>query len=122
MSQKQNRTGGFLQSRPALLWILLLVLLIASALFSLFCGRFGLAPSGVVRAVFMGSESSDLELNIVRSIRMPRIILVILVGGGLAISGAAFQGIFQVPPSARYSASCWDGQTRESPDWRFFSV
>lgn len=89
--------GGSLRSRPALLWILLILLLLTSALFSLFCGRYGLAPSSVIQAVFMGSESTDMELNIVRSIRMPRILLVMLVGGGLAISGAAFQGIFQNP-------------------------
>ena len=70
--------------------------MITAAVFSLFMGRYGLAPDTVVRAV-LGLAERSLESNIVLSIRLPRIILTLLVGAGLSISGAAFQGVFQNP-------------------------
>lgn len=72
------------------------MLMLLSAVFSLFMGRYGLAPVNVIRAV-LGFAERDLDANIVLSIRLPRILLTLLVGAGLATSGAAFQGVFQNP-------------------------
>ena len=77
-------------------WILLACLAAAAAVLSLFCGRYGLAPLSVIKAV-LGLAEKNMDANIVLSVRMPRIILTLLVGAGLAISGAAFQGVFQNP-------------------------
>jgi len=44
-----------------------------------------------------GVENNSIESSIILELRIPRIIMNILVGAGLAISGVAFQGIFQNP-------------------------
>ena len=81
---------------PAVIWILLGSLVLAAAFVSLFAGRYPLSPVSVVQTLF-GHPGTDMEANIVWNIRMPRMILTLLVGGGLATSGAAFQGVFQNP-------------------------
>lgn len=43
------------------------------------------------------AEFSKQEANVLLGIRLPRILLAVLVGGGLGISGAALQGLFRNP-------------------------
>ncbi|MGG0891074.1 FecCD family ABC transporter permease [Cytobacillus horneckiae] len=40
---------------------------------------------------------TQMEETIVMNVRLPRILLAMLIGGGLAIAGAAFQGMFANP-------------------------
>lgn len=40
---------------------------------------------------------TDTEETIVMNVRLPRILLAMLIGGGLSIAGAAFQGMFANP-------------------------
>ena len=42
-------------------------------------------------------EYSKQQEAVILAIRMPRVILGILIGGGLAVSGAAMQGLFRNP-------------------------
>lgn len=74
------------------------ILLIIMGFVSLFLGRYSLSPKEVISILIkkvLGTSDSTIEVDVVWNIRMPRMILNILVGGGLAASGAAFQGIFQ---------------------------
>lgn len=48
------------------------------------------------------SGLTDQQASIVRSIRLPRIVLGLLVGASLATSGAAFQGVFRNPLADPY--------------------
>ncbi len=48
------------------------------------------------------SEISDAHKTIIWTIRLPRVLLGALVGGGLALSGAAFQGILKNPMADPY--------------------
>ena len=43
------------------------------------------------------AESSGTEQNVVPLVRLPRVLLALLVGGGLAVGGAALQAIFRNP-------------------------
>lgn len=45
----------------------------------------------------LSGQMSDLETLILMDIRMPRIILNIIVGAGIAVSGATIQGLFRNP-------------------------
>ena len=69
---------------------------------SLFVGRFVIAPVDVARilwAQFFPSEHAwpaSVE-TIVMQIRLPRSILAMFIGAGLAASGAAYQGMFRNP-------------------------
>jgi iron complex transport system permease protein len=67
---------------------------------SLFIGRYPLSVfdiKDVLISFFSGSNTNITHNNIIQYIRLPRAILGILVGGSLAISGAAFQGLFRNP-------------------------
>ena len=74
----------------------LLILPLVTALLCLGIGRMVVAPQQVVRALF-GGQVSDLIYKTVWNIRLPRIILAMLVGGGLAAAGCAFQSLFANP-------------------------
>lgn len=81
-----------------LLWILPLVL----AIVSLGMGRFGVDFMTVVKILFshvfpIEETWTQMEYNVVMTVRLPRIILALLIGAGLSISGASFQGMFANP-------------------------
>ena len=69
-------------------------------LFSLFMGRFTVAPASVLEALgklITHRELDGIQQSVVVGIRLPRTLMAMLVGAGLSVSGAAFQGLFQNP-------------------------
>lgn len=48
------------------------------------------------------SNISDAYMTIIWNIRLPRVLLGVLVGAGLSIAGASFQGMFQNPMADPY--------------------
>ena len=81
-----------------LIWGLPLVI----ALATLGMGRFEVEFMTVLKIlashVFPIEETwTQMEYNVVMTVRLPRIILALLVGAGLSISGASFQGMFANP-------------------------
>ncbi|WP_194774193.1 FecCD family ABC transporter permease [Pararhodonellum marinum] len=90
-TKKQNR----------LLIILFLGLLILGFC-SICLGAFQI-PFSHALSIFMHQFGWDLgtftqqEANVLLQIRLPRIVLAMLVGGGLGIAGAALQGLFRNP-------------------------
>jgi iron complex transport system permease protein len=86
----------------SVIFFLMLAGLMLLILFSLCVGRYTL-PVGEVLQVLLSrllpishSFSSRTE-SIVLTLRLPRIIAAVLVGGALSLSGAAYQGVFQNP-------------------------
>ncbi len=74
-------------------WLILLLTMLV--LCSLCVGRYGVSLSDIVKAFsFSGDE---LTQSLVWKLRMPRILLVIISGGALAVSGVVFQTIFRNP-------------------------
>ena len=59
----------------------------------------GPAPVGLgdVAAALVGRAPSDLAATVVLELRLPRVILAALAGGGLAVAGAAFQALTRNP-------------------------
>ena len=80
-----------------LLWLLLLALL--ACVVGLAVGAVSLPPRVVVAALL--SPEAD-GAAIVRQIRLPRVLLAFLVGGGLGISGAALQALVRNPLADPY--------------------
>ncbi len=76
--------------RPAVLWSVTAVALLALVIASLAIGAVSLAPADVVRALF--GRGDDVATTIVRGLRLPRVVLAMLVGCALGSSGAALQG------------------------------
>ena len=83
-------------NKNTLIFILLTLLLVVLALFSLSWGRFAVPIDNVVQSL-MGNNTSDVQNNIIFNLRLPRILAAILVGAALAVAGATFQGIFRNP-------------------------
>jgi len=82
----------------ALFWVLPIIV----ALVSLGVGRFGVDLGQIIKILIspifpIEQTWTQMEETVVMQIRLPRIILAFLIGGGLAIAGAAFQGMFGNP-------------------------
>lgn len=83
--------------RPA--WVLAGFAAVAvAAVAGLVLGPAPLAPLDVLREL-VGSSSglSEREVAIIEQIRLPRVLLGLLVGATLSLSGAAYQGAFRNP-------------------------
>lgn len=85
-----------------ILYIGLILAPFACIFISLCVGRYPLAFSDVIKTLVSGPWSDtpavrEIFQNIIWEIRLPRALLGCLVGASLAISGTAFQGLFQNP-------------------------
>ncbi len=77
-------------------------LLLLGVVFAFAMGRFPILPGDLVRLVLakFGGGASGLPPvieTVAFQIRGPRVIAAVLVGSGLAVAGAAFQGLFRNP-------------------------
>ena len=86
-------------SRRALA-VLLLAIAVAGLLAGIFLGPEPISWRVVVDAL-LGRGSSNLH-RVVWGIRLPRVILALLVGGGLAMAGAVFQALLRNPLAEPY--------------------
>ncbi|MBN1486238.1 MAG: iron ABC transporter permease [Anaerolineae bacterium] len=82
--------------------ILLPILPLTIALLSFFFGRYPISPMLLIRVlasrvVHITPDWPSTVETVIFNIRLPRILMAMGVGAGLAISGAAFQGMFQNP-------------------------
>lgn len=84
------------------LWMVIIILCIPIvAVSTLFFGRYEMNYTMVFmefyNSLFMSDYEKSTELIIIETIRVPRMILALIVGAGLAMSGAALQTIFKNP-------------------------
>jgi len=83
------------------LTVVALALLIVIAVGAMAVGRAMLSPSTVVDALWqLVTGDGDTPLvarNIVLNVRLPRVVAAAMIGGALAISGSAYQGLFRNP-------------------------
>ena len=80
--------------------VLLIALPIVAALICIGIGRYSLSVPETIEVLMGGVKSQaeqDMAYSVIFNVRLPRIILAVLVGAGLACSGAAFQGLFTNP-------------------------
>jgi len=85
---------------PTFSALILLSLLALALLASLLTGSVPVAPGDVLRAAWGGGDPT--LVTIVRELRFPRALLSALVGGVLALSGAALQALLQNPLADPY--------------------
>jgi iron complex transport system permease protein len=78
-----------------------LLILAITLIFSLAIGSVFIPPAELWR-VIRGAEASDTFRTILWNIRLPRTVLIALVGAALAGSGAAYQGLFRNPLADPY--------------------
>jgi len=81
--------------------VVALALLIVVAVVAMAVGRAMLSPGTVVdalRQLVTGDGDTPLVArNIVLNVRLPRVVAAAMIGGALAISGTAYQGLFRNP-------------------------
>jgi iron complex transport system permease protein len=81
----------------------LAALLLIAVVFSITLGRFDISVGQVASILWdrvipnAAPDWTAVQQDVVLSIRLPRILAALLVGAGLAISGAALQGLFRNP-------------------------
>ena len=84
-------------------WVLplLVVLILACAAGAILAGRYGVSPQemvGAISARLEGGIYPDRKADsVVFNLRLPRITVAVLIGSGMAVSGAAFQSLFSNP-------------------------
>ncbi len=81
---------------PARMLWMLAILLLVSVLLSLLAGRFPVSLADVMKTLSGNSDNEQIS-HIIYQVRLPRILAAIQVGGALAVSGAAYQGMFKNP-------------------------
>lgn len=65
---------------------------------SLCVGRYSLSAQDILAALgLISGEVKDVVRTVLLNIRLPRSLAALLVGAGLSVSGAAFQGLFRNP-------------------------
>ena len=83
------------------LTVIALALLIVIAVGAMAVGRAMLSPGTVIEVLWqLATGDGDTPLvsrNIVLNVRLPRVAAAAMIGGALAISGAAYQGLFRNP-------------------------
>ena len=77
--------------------ILAIVLL---SVLALMLGRYQLTFQEIWSAFTRTGEISDMADNVIFNIRLPRVLISLLAGAGLATAGAAFQAVFSNPLAA----------------------
>lgn len=93
-------------ARPILRLIFLLFPVFAFA-FSMFIGSFPIRPEELLdllasRAFGHSTTLPEVIETVIFQVRLPRVLLGMMVGASLSISGAAFQGIFRNPLVSPY--------------------
>ncbi len=84
-------------SRPALLGVALIMLLLASIIANLCLGAVAISGTDLL-AVLAGATPADPAAELVlMGIRMPRMVAAMAVGAALALAGAAMQALFRNP-------------------------
>ena len=79
-------------------WIAgLTLLLAAAAVLSVANGAVTISLADLWHIIFHLDGSDPQKTAVLLSIRLPRVVLAILVGAGLGVSGAAMQGLFRNP-------------------------
>lgn len=105
-SKKHSFTGlKYIEKKPSVLkWALMTAFPVFLFILSLFLGRYTVSPDQVL--CILGQKLLNLPIDrfwtdtaetVVIKVRLPRAIMAAMVGGGLSMSGASFQGMFQNP-------------------------
>lgn len=101
----QEKNLDQLQSKygiPFIIKIILIALPIIMFFISFCFGRYGISPQTVFEILWSNAlnikgEYDSTDASVVMVLRFPRILMCMLVGAGLSMSGAALQGMFGNP-------------------------
>ncbi|MBO4458210.1 MAG: iron ABC transporter permease [Butyrivibrio sp.] len=90
-----------LKKRTIVVFLLLTVLVIAAFLVNILVGNVRISPVDILN-VFTGRSDDIKIINIVKTIRLPRAVMALVLGGALAVSGFLLQTYFANPIAGPY--------------------
>ncbi len=89
------------QNKKTLFLLGCFFLLIILALLAICAGAYSITPPDVFYTIYsaiLGNQTGNpIDELVVLNIRLPRILLTIAIGAGLAVAGCVYQGIFRNP-------------------------
>lgn len=91
----KGRASFLVDKKGAAIIVILLAAAIALFIVSTGLGEMKISPVSVVQVLFGGG--SEMDRLVVQSFRLPRIIVALLVGMGLAVAGGILQGMIRNP-------------------------
>lgn len=83
--------------RPLTLWLTLAIGLIAVTLWACMTGPFDVSLAALWSMLTDGTDHTATQAAVFAQIRVPRVVLGLLVGGTLGVTGALTQGVFRNP-------------------------
>ena len=94
--------------------IVLIILPILFFLFSLALGSYDVGPVEVCQIIWckltgQTPPQDALTANVIWQVRLPRVCAAALVGAGLSVAGAVFQGVFRNPLASPYTLGVSNG-------------
>lgn len=101
--RRRGRIAPGAVATPATMLVACSGLLVGAVFLGVGIGAVPIAPGDTVRIILShlglttGSSVDAQQDAILWAIRLPRVVLAVLVGGALAVSGAALQGVFRNP-------------------------
>lgn len=74
------------------------IILIFAIVFALCMGKYSVTPKESLKVLIGKTEGvSQMVINVVMGLRLPRVLSSVLVGAALSVSGVVYQGIFRNP-------------------------
>ena len=80
-----------------ILFIVLVLLLIGTTIFSVVVGQYTLDASELPGLLLAGPGQDSIQQSVLWNIRLPRLVLGIIVGAALGVAGALMQAVFANP-------------------------
>ncbi|TXK84765.1 iron ABC transporter permease [Paenibacillus sp. N3.4] len=115
------RSKGFsflISKKSIVVTLLLLIAVLITMILSTGIGSIYIKPLEVIRALF--GYGTDPNNMIVRSLRLPRVIVAVLIGASLGVSGAILQGIVRNPLTSPDTIGTTGGATLGAVSFFFF--
>jgi iron complex transport system permease protein len=83
--------------RYCIVFLSLLILFFIAVIWSIKSGSVDISVKDILRIVFLRDETDRVAYNVIWKIRLPRILLSVLLGGALSLSGFLIQTFFRNP-------------------------
>lgn len=104
-SYENSTAYGLLKGKDRKIkWVLMILFPVLLFIITLFLGRYHVSPVQVVKILGKNilrlkipAEWPDSAATVIMQVRLPRALMALLIGAGLSMSGASFQGMFQNP-------------------------
>ena len=83
--------------RYCMVFLSLIILFFFSIVLSIKIGRVSITFGDIFRILFTGDKTNTVAYNVIWKIRLPRILLAVILGGALSLSGFLIQTFFRNP-------------------------